>query len=110
MTAGQETGFLSGAWLVLVQPGELADAIVRRLKELGADPVVVEHSDSFETVDATYFRVRAGEPEDTSRWWRDRVHEARGPIQGGSICGVFPRTTVHCVPNPITRLLPSLKD
>ena len=66
---------------MLVQPGALADAIVRRLKEVGADPVVVEHSDTFETVDAAYFRVRAGAPEDTSMVAR-QVHDARGPIQG----------------------------
>jgi NAD(P)-dependent dehydrogenase (short-subunit alcohol dehydrogenase family) len=51
---------LAGAWLVLAGPGPLGDAVARRLRAAGADPIVVEPGAQRERLEASRFRARPG--------------------------------------------------
>lgn len=71
---------LSEAWLVLARPGPVADAVVRRAKEAGADPVLVEYGDRFEIVNDTHLRIRLAEAKDVAAALR-HVREAGGSVR-----------------------------
>ena len=62
---------LHGAWLVLGQPGPLADAVVGRLRTAGAGPIVVEAGDDFQAQGPARFRVRLGVADDIAALARE---------------------------------------
>ena len=77
---------VSGSWLLLAQPGALAEAVGNRLRAAGANPILVEDGDNFQVVEPTHFRARHGQAQEISAIVR-RVRETHGAIQGAIYLG-----------------------
>jgi NAD(P)-dependent dehydrogenase (short-subunit alcohol dehydrogenase family) len=56
---------------VLGQPGPLADAVIRRLRAAGADPIAVEAGDEFQAQGPARLRVRLGVADDIAALVRE---------------------------------------
>jgi phthiocerol/phenolphthiocerol synthesis type-I polyketide synthase E len=78
-----KSGVLSDSWIVVAQSGELANAIVAEIANVGAEPILVEIADSFAALDDRHFKVRHGQSDDLSamlRHVRARDASVRGAI------------------------------
>jgi acyl transferase domain-containing protein len=78
------TPSLTGAWLVLSDPGPLADAVMKQVRAAGATPVQIEPGEYFEHCEGARFRVRPGEVDDLSTLARV-VGSSFGAISGALI-------------------------
>jgi phthiocerol/phenolphthiocerol synthesis type-I polyketide synthase E len=65
-TPARKRRVLSDSWIVMARPGLLTDAILAEITNVGAEPILVEITDSFAIVDDRRFRVRYGQPDDLS--------------------------------------------
>ena len=72
---------VSGSWLLLAQPGALAEALSTRLRAAGARPILVEDNDIFQIVGPAHFRARYGQAQDISAIVQ-RVRGTHDSIQG----------------------------
>lgn len=77
---------ISGSWLLLAQPGALAEAVGRRLRAAGANPILIEDGDNFRAIERTHFRARHAQAQDISEIVR-RVHGTHGSIHGAIYLG-----------------------
>ena len=77
---------ISGSWLLLAQPGALAEALGNGLRAAGANPILVEEGDNFQVVGPTHFRARHGQAQDISAIGQ-RVRGTHDSIQGAIYLG-----------------------
>jgi phthiocerol/phenolphthiocerol synthesis type-I polyketide synthase E len=70
-----------GTWLVMSEPGQLANSLVDSLQKAGARGILVEIGTAFEVLDERHFRVRLGHREDVATLIR-AVSTGAGSVTG----------------------------
>jgi phthiocerol/phenolphthiocerol synthesis type-I polyketide synthase E len=70
-----------GVWIVFADRAPLADALVARLQDAGATPIVVEAGASYGRFNLTGFQMRPDDPDDVATLVHD-INGLHGPIAG----------------------------